>query len=266
MDIAKIAGLVLTTVGLIAGFLYFRAGRQRKKILFDTRSLKLITAELNDEQNKLEIVYGHRRLDQPYAVDVELTNIGHSDIGAKDFDGDGALQISIGAEIISRMQLETSNITKLNFDETEQSINVKPAKFGRNQVHRARILVDGKPEVTIGEQHPLLNTDIITTAGLLARYRPRGRQLFRTFAASGFIAVICSLGTEIWQNGWKATILEGTSFNVWNIWESQSKVPHWVGWLLIVLIAVAAVSGIASLYLYTRIWGLEQRAEFIESD
>jgi hypothetical protein len=189
--------VLASTIGLlavIAGYYYFAHNKRRKQLLFDNRRTKLIALPMGHGSEKIEVIYDGHRVNDPYIVDLLFGNIGDKDIGSKDFDGDRPLEVAIGAKIVAQMQYPQENaVLGLNCELGEQEVRILPSLFAVSQVHRTRLLVDGKPALEIVENR-LLDTDIIS--GLMRRKRSM-KVVLTAFVVAGSLALISLISNFI---------------------------------------------------------------------
>lgn len=90
-----LAGLIITTIGLAAGVIFFLL--QREKKTFDWQLLTdepIVTSAARDAIGGIKVFWGDQtELQHPRLVTVRLVNTGKREIRAEDFDGDVRLTV-----------------------------------------------------------------------------------------------------------------------------------------------------------------------------
>ena len=110
-------------LALIAGFLYFRAGRKTKQLRYTTiANQPLITTSQRTYSDALEVRYKDEAVKQPRLVTVRVTNTGKTEIRQADYEKELTLQLGPRARAVaSSVLLYDSN------DDSGQTLEVEAA-------------------------------------------------------------------------------------------------------------------------------------------
>ncbi|MBY0440844.1 MAG: hypothetical protein K2Q25_01715 [Mycobacteriaceae bacterium] len=158
-----IIGTLLGVASIVVGIIIYRYSNRRKRLQIHTRVENLFVASVGPK-DPLEVRFNGRLVQNPYIVDFAATNIGHKAIASKDFDAEKPLEVGIGAEVIAQMRLpkaSSSHLLQVGDDNT--SVLVRPEKLAAGAHRHIRLLVAGKPDIIIPEDHPLIDTDVVTS-------------------------------------------------------------------------------------------------------
>jgi hypothetical protein len=201
VEVLKLAiGPVLTTLGLVAGYYYFRKNRsystRRKTMLFDTKTIKLISSQLGPV-DKFEVSYDGKKIKDPQIVEIDISNIGHKDIAKSDFDDGQPLAIDIGASAIAPMEvLTTKSTVSMKYEIDGDCVRLAPGLFPIRKVYRGRLLVEGTPSVSVPEHH-IIDTDIVTGSMMRSRNSKRKAMFRRSSYGMLFLGSISFIAASI---------------------------------------------------------------------
>jgi hypothetical protein len=194
-DTLKIGlGPAIAVIGLVVGYYYFRANNRRKRILLDMRYLPLIASPLEAEAG-FEVTVYQRVVQDPHVCEFKIENIGRKDVSSKDFDAEEPLQLKTGATVVTAMAIpESDAFSSLSYAAGGDTVEIEPTIFPVGKQFRARVLVDGKPEMKL-HRSTLVDTDIV--AGTTLRSRIARRAIFYAWLISAVGAATAAISAWV---------------------------------------------------------------------
>ncbi|WP_167097136.1 hypothetical protein [Mycobacterium sp. DL592] len=189
-----------------AGVYYFLYNRRRKKLEVNGRSgsLRLPTAE--KAAGDLRITFNEDAIDDPHIFEFSVTNTGHKDIASKDFDGGVPYSVDLGAKIVARLQIPGLQNTAAAFqisEENYQTIVLKPSKIAVGSTLKIRVLLDGRPNVTYGE-NPLIDTDIVRGKSERAKAQKAVRRMMLALIPLSLVIALLSIIPQLFLDNSRA--------------------------------------------------------------
>ncbi|MFD6353674.1 hypothetical protein [Nocardia tengchongensis] len=169
MQIVAFVGPITGVVGLFATFYYFRYNKRRKRVTVDVKSAKLVAEKIETIPNKISVQYDGMDVDNPYIVDIQLSNSGNSDVSSKDFDGDKPFEIELKSKIVAKLKIEAATVES---DVDATRVLIPPTLLVKGESYHISLLVDGKPDPS-HEQRRLIETDVLNGEELDKRLQKR---------------------------------------------------------------------------------------------
>jgi len=91
------AGVLVVVVSIIAGFLMWRLGIPRRKLMYSAEITSLIATSRVGPDPKLSVVYDGTAITDPYLISLRLESRSRRDIGNDDFNGGDPLVFDLQA-------------------------------------------------------------------------------------------------------------------------------------------------------------------------
>ncbi|WP_100522580.1 hypothetical protein [Mycobacteroides abscessus] len=151
---------LIALAGLFLGAYSFFYNNKRKALELDVKTTSLLTPTLHSRDG-LEIRFDHQIVSDPHVVDLHMTNVGSKDIASKDFDDGQPVEIQLDCTVVSRLELPCiDQAPMLVVGPESRSFNVTPSKIAAGRHYQLRVLVEGRPQLTI-MNNPLIDTDVV---------------------------------------------------------------------------------------------------------
>jgi hypothetical protein len=141
--------IIAIAVAVVAGaiaLIAWRAEAVRKRLLLSitSRTRLLITPEPMREE--LRVSYQDEKLEDPYVVSIELSNVGKSPIKSEDFDKGRNLTFSVGAPIVKVLSTEhePTSAPAPVVTTNSNSLEIGPELIAKDESIRVTLLTEGR--------------------------------------------------------------------------------------------------------------------------
>lgn len=161
LSLADWLGIAALVVALVVGAATVLAARQwgnrRRKILFTFNTTALLPK--GQESGPLQITYHNRPVKDPHLVAIHVKNIGPSDIGSQQFDGDRSLKIKLNCTMYGLTSNSHPSSSASTGIADQGVLELRPQLLRRGEEWTTEAVVEGEANPEL--DNPLIDTDTI---------------------------------------------------------------------------------------------------------